>query len=472
MKNLLLFSILAALILMILACPKINNKSSSAFNCGCAKQDSSGCKTFPLGHNGFCASDTCGPNLCSFLPRDVDVVTPNGYNAFIPVCQTPFDWFSWQTFIALNWPADAHGMPIGTNINNNPDALRVWETYMEAGEIFGTQTSAKSGGLKVLSSIAKGGFDHFNGANSDQEAFTGSPLIDRNLNFALYEIRVNPVEASYIISNNLNTYNGQKSFGTVNFPSGFYPDSVGSMEIKVSWRILVPGIDNFGRYYHRQAIVSLGKADVVGGQTIDDTVTIGLIGMHIIRKVKNNGSFWIWSSFEQIDNAPDSLSLGKQGYSFYNPACTTCTLNQAPSLLPGDTAFLWSPASGKNPQYARRYAPNGYGTQVYRVYPVDVSASAVTQQWQAKLKAENSVWQYYQLIGSQWGAQQDFFGGKLVGIPLAEANTVAETYLQPYSPPFSGSCLNCHAVAKTSVGKDANFSFLLGGLTPPKRGGK
>lgn len=483
MKTYLLFFVLAAFVIVIAACPKAN-LSTMPDKCGCSQQDPlTQCKAFPNGRNGFCADSICPTRttFCSFLPYDVDVSTGVGYDEFTPVCQTPFDWFSWQTFIALNWPANPDGSAMNVSLTAAPDAPRVWEMYEGPDDIFGKQLSAK-GGLTVFGSISKAGFDHFNGGQSDLEAFTEKPLIDRNLNFVLYEVRVNPEEVKYIKNNGLNTYCGQDSFDkknkVVQFPLGSYSTKTyGAIEIKASWRILVPGTDDTSRYYKRRAIVSVDKDKVVGGQkAIYDTVWVGLIAMHIIRRVGTEGDNWIWSSFEHEDNAPlctAGCPTDTKNYTFYNPACTSCKLNQPPSLLKGDSFYLWSPAGGNNPQYARRYANNGqYGTQVGRIYPVRASTVAVTEQWHQQLKISRSVWQYYHLVGSQWASEEN--GKATVGIPLRQANTVVETYLQRLDTVsgLSGSCVSCHAIATTSTGKNANFSFLLGGLKPSDCGGK
>ena len=51
--------------------------------------------------------------------------------------QNPFDIFSWQTFVALNWPANDAGVPIGEPIGTRPDLPRVWQSYRQPGEVFG-----------------------------------------------------------------------------------------------------------------------------------------------------------------------------------------------------------------------------------------------------------------------------------------------------------------------------------------------
>lgn len=422
------------------------------------------CKAFPAGRCGTCADlngDTSA--LCPYLPLDVDAAAGTGYGALDPICQKPFDWFSWQTFVALNWPADNNGKPLPGSIGSSPNAPRVWESYFTLPEVFLLQDRNKSG-LKALTNIAKSDPNHFIGNLADDEAFPSKPLIDRNLNFVLYEVLVNDVEKTYIQSNGLTTYCGQKNFkGMVSFPAGSYEsNSTGALEIKSAWRVLLPGVDDTSRYYKRQAIITVPGSSVMGGKSINDTVLVGLIGMHIIRQVNEQNTSWVWSSFEHVDNAPDcpnnqcppNIKPGQ--YSFYNPQFPyKDSLNNQP-WQGKDPTFLWSNASqANNPQYGRRYATNGtYGTQVGRIVPIDVSATAMNAIWQQKL--QGTVWANYKLIGSQWRNTEESVGKNTVGIPTLEGNTVAETYIQS-----SASCINCHAFATTTYGQNANFSFVL-----------
>ena len=89
------------------------------------------------------AYDTIIPKLRGELPPDVtgliSSATPTENRPF-------FDYFSWQSFIALNWPAslDNRGVPINPT---SPDAFRsvnrtgedssliVWNTYREGFEL-------------------------------------------------------------------------------------------------------------------------------------------------------------------------------------------------------------------------------------------------------------------------------------------------------------------------------------------------
>src|SRR5262245_7833195 len=200
--------------------------------------------------------------LCSFLPHDVNGSFNRGYAGLVPQFQRPFDNFSWQSFLAVNWPADAAGKPLPVPIGQNPEAPRVWMSYPRPVDVFHlnipgglqAQPDACAGvgdrpGLPVFQLMAKS--DHVDPEIDSFLQATHQPLIDRNVNFSLFDVRLNSVEASYIVSQGLNTLGGQVQFKqagkTVSFPLGFYQNnttrtggSVGAVEIKTAWRLLYP----------------------------------------------------------------------------------------------------------------------------------------------------------------------------------------------------------------------------------------
>ena len=72
------------------------------------------------------------PTLSTQIPFDVTATPPFSLTSL----QQNFDDMSWQTFIALNWPALADGNPnTGVQIGQQ-DAATVWEGYRESYQIF------------------------------------------------------------------------------------------------------------------------------------------------------------------------------------------------------------------------------------------------------------------------------------------------------------------------------------------------
>lgn len=436
----------------------------------------------------FCAQNCASDSLCAYLPRtlvfDPKVFLP-GYQAVLDSAhQTPFDYFSWQTFIALNWPADANGNPTGY-IGQNPGALRVWESFSDVTSIFGDTTGlpvcvqeALRSGKRVLSATSKGDFviDPDGGfAESD-----GHALIDKNLNFVLYDLRVNSDEETYIRNNGLNTFATRQKFfekgGTISLPGGSN-DTIGAIELKASWRIIDKSRgDDPSRYLTRDAVVYVPAKNSETGQERCIPVTVGLVGLHIARKL--NGlkiDPWVWSTFEHVDNAPDQIEASAGGvtgkhYSFYNPNCVYCDINVPPAPLPSDKGNLkWA----ANPPYAAKYAKvtnydprfgnDSFGTQVMRIFPIFSTTQQINKIWQKKLAG--TVWENYQLVGTQWRTPSNGGAPYELDAPILLSNTTQETYFQAKR---IASCAFCHAMATVpfitpgdTVKKDADHSFIL-----------
>src|SRR5437879_4878712 len=58
--------------------------------------------------------------LCAHLPHDILTKLSPGYSQLAATQQRPFDNFSWQSFVALNWPADKDGHPLKDSITTHP----------------------------------------------------------------------------------------------------------------------------------------------------------------------------------------------------------------------------------------------------------------------------------------------------------------------------------------------------------------
>jgi hypothetical protein len=358
-------------------------------------------------------------------------------------------------FIALNWPASPtqNGVPDTTTVvggqevtNYYPNGLRasptVWETFKDVNDIFlpsikpPTPFSAKT--QHVL-------FD-------DTESFTSSPLNDQNGRHVYYEVRMNEVEFNYIVAHKLYNSNNQKPPFVINFPPGNNATSeVGSVHVKAAWKILNttgPGqLDNPSRFYTAQALI------YTPGRPSAFLATVGLVGMHIAHKTTSRPE-WIWSTFEQVDNAADMPAQGQpippppdppKQYSFTN---ADCQIAQCPP----------------NQQITQT---SNQPVQVLRVTPIQ-DTKMLNAQFQLALHAWNpkNVWQYYQLVSTQWpttpGNIQAFGDPR----PAFLANTVIETFFQGPSPAHPTgadpphSCMDCHGMfAQREAQKDFVFQL-------------
>ncbi len=468
----------------------------------------------------FCAAPGSDPNqLCSYLPQDSP--PQFGYTSFTCALQSQFDNYSWQTLVALNWPADTSGRPCAstsqpgcryTSITTaQASTPRVWDYFLAASEVIpsgqeyrvGSFPGAPSCGtraaapgtppVRVLTMTAKA-----DGSVVPDiiEPFTKSPLIDRNLNFTMYEILLNSTEASYIITNHLNTVAGQEAAKSIDFPCGKLPNGksggdcpgplggVGSIELKAAWRILDPakGDDPSTYFVREQDLYIPGKKSADGNPFCIQKAKLGLVALHILHKTGSQPQ-WFWSSFEHRANAPTTTDPANPAacpgptsdptrYSYYQAACPPGVC--PPNGKPADATFLWA----KKPPYALAYATaHRFGTQVVRCQPIaqnSPSSPLVDIRWLPKLGG--TVWRNYQLVGTQWAfgftgtppAPPPCFGRNTDCAPPFLLNSAQETYMQQKVSKtnlklFANGCIQCHAEA-TTVGtnpKPADFSFLL-----------
>lgn len=353
-----------------------------------------------------------------------------------------FDGFSWQSFIALNWPAALEPVPgqPGTfrpkRDNNFPNGMpdttkpisapgpRVWEGLKADYELFqeggqapsawtsydtidppcGDSTSGQT--AKVLPLLAKGGSAIPGSVNQAM----GGPLIGQNGYPVRYEIRVNKTYYDYVSgtspSNNKPLYlqaNLPKyPAAPVDFPSTTLGGSYGVIEIKAAWREFTDqewsNTDLKSRYYTTQAWV------LDPGAPKCRLANLGLVGMHIAHKVAGFRE-WVWSTFEQIDTVPCTTDEQQN-----NPA-------SCPNTIPGGYIFNngtpnpatprgYAPATSWKPFDPTKPfpvpAPASMINQVTRINAVPCLTQKVNQQVQAAAALQNTPWRFYKLINTQW----------------------------------------------------------------------
>jgi hypothetical protein len=414
--------------------------------------------------------------------------------------QTMADYykFAWQSFIALNWPALAGGRgapdtakKIGDKGADGQLLPVVWDTYKSPSELFLPNAQPPGQwndppppppayckdlqpGDMVLSMAAKdepGILSDVNQAGMPQAAKRKlrGPVVDQSLNYLRYEIRLDQSEFQYFVDNKYYNQSVQKAAvreskkfnpvktGTPPYfifpPKGNEPwvqslpayARQGSIELKAAWRILDPAKDIVERYYHVPAYVADPAA-----QTCRQ-VTVGLVGLHILRLTPKTGATWIWATFEHVDNVDVAAGAPKR------PDGTPLT----PSLNPG-------PGGNPKPPYTGGYfgtepapvlptqplpkptAPNN----ISRLTPIPSDVQAVNNQYQSMLGG--TVWQYYHLVGTLNPYVTGATDPRKYLVPHHSypdsanpayinsrdlANTSMEAYVQPIS------CVVCHAYA-------------------------
>lgn len=341
-----------------------------------------------------------------------------------------FNKFSWQAFVAIFWPLDAAGKPMPKFTDEGQSAWLGWkesfQVYRADGGVPAPWGSPRTGGglPHDTSLVSKGDFRIYlstqtpahrtiskNIADEVDQAFAGR-LFDQKGNTVVYEVLMNEAEFKYVKDNKLYNINGQHAFTSTgqiaNFPKGNYEDgTVGAIEIKLAWKILTD-TDYKDRYYQNQ------------GYIIDENTkepvprTLGLIGFHISQKTPT-GKQWVWSTFEHIDNL-DQNTTERGGKTvpihptLYDPNCEICPVNVDLYLKPtnqyvfnqGPHGNLW--VKGTDSVYA---SSNVMKTQSKRMVDIPMRVQQLNKLMQAYFKAQGSVFQYYQLIDTQYPTDQD-----------------------------------------------------------------
>lgn len=401
------------------------------------------------------------PTLSPVMPLEITAKPPFSLESL----QHDFDDFSWQSFIALNWPANADGTPnTMSTIGQKTNQPVVWLHWKESREIFLPDGVKPPGwdqsnnvpdvcksidpksipqGTIYLTQVGKTP----NVLDESGEPFTTGPLIDQNGLYTRYEILTNETMFNFILDNNLYSKKGQKQFNAdVDFTaSDSKTGQVGSIMLKASW-IKMGGKFDATNYYTTYALVYNNPEEQHGVKPACALEQVGLVGFHIAHKTTGEPQ-WIWSTFEHVANAPtqgESASLS--AYNFYDAKCTDCKVNEPP-------ARPWDPAN-----------PHTKPTQVERVIPITADAKALNASYHAALDAVvlGSVWMNYELVSTQWPTDAknptDPTG---VPAPSFLANTTLETYIQGSVKQTSSSCMACHNNAATTNGNFADFTYLL-----------
>ncbi|MEL7463047.1 MAG: hypothetical protein AAFN79_03215 [Pseudomonadota bacterium] len=397
------------------------------------------------GARSFC-TEPPHDRLCPVFPEDQpDFSRFFEYRVIADVAQDPFDEYAWQAFTALNWRDVAPGDPEGES----------WRDFARKADMFAVDHApCPSAQGAVIAGLAQ----------SD-----GHPLIDQKGDFIVYETRLNPVAAGYLREAGLTTAEGRAAFGgEVDFPRGLQGTRAASVLLKTAWRIEP---DPQAGMIEAEGLIPVPAAMSVDGVARCLDVRLGLIGMHVVAKVQSgHGDKWIWATFEHVANAPTAANAREinslyardlfpggcappataegRDYALYDPARADRRTNAPPA-----GPVLWAAT--------RPFAVTAAGapaepSQIVRCWRVFGPTEETNAAWRTELKGTPLA--KYMLVSAQWrGANPDpiFPNGEL---PRYLSNVALESYVQ--TDPM-GTCLGCHAEARTSEGASSDFTYLL-----------
>ncbi|NUQ28961.1 MAG: hypothetical protein HOQ35_10660 [Acidobacteriaceae bacterium] len=452
-----------------------------------------------------------------YSPHDTELVLK---------AQREFDILSWQAFLALNWPQQSYESPESSL--NATSGQPLWSYWVPIEKIFlpnGARPQfpwdpaqqvkdAATNGIPLT--MTKAAWRQQASASDNFQAFSG-PLVDQNGKWARYEALVDPEEYEYLYKNELYSIDGQIRFSNryvnqseVSMPLNSGDKKHGSIEIKLSWKELGPN-DDRSRFYTKRVRVELSEP-TNGGPPQYRTIDAGLVGMHIAMRTESSPE-WIWSTFEQIDNVRQNpLEHGGLSHAnFMNPALKNAPVNVLPAkngdCTNGTNCQTWYENLTTTPvQTSRVQVPLQHGLN-----PIDdkitEAVAELNKQVQALLHSQGSVFQYYELIGTQWpvhkfapayaggqGSAPESITNKTPGdvVPVFLVNTTMETYFQKGgqnagcleqddrlpdnctadSTPVTGteSCVGCHYSAGIATGwkRDMNGNpVIVNGVKQP-----
>ena len=121
--------------------------------------------------------------LCAVVPKDnTDFDASFIYLNLEKNAQNPFDILSWQTFVALNWPANEAGAPVGGQIGATPEPAARVAILPAAGRSVRTHWRGPARAARTWPQ------------QSQRIRFSnrsGKALIDRDLNYIVFDTRMN-----------------------------------------------------------------------------------------------------------------------------------------------------------------------------------------------------------------------------------------------------------------------------------------
>lgn len=380
--------------------------------------------------------------LSSKLPYDVDLAALRALSTTpdkpkppytipdenIPAAQRWFDLYAWQAFLALNWPALPSGDPDQKKTLADSATPRVWEYYVDVANVYredgappkpwsqisdgaAPKTLWMSGLAMGIPADDKELDGHFRPPLLDEslQAFTG-PMVDQNGKWVRYQVSMNKVEYDYLVETKLYNLEGQVAYtakNEVSFPVNQGTKMYGAMEIKMSWLQLGPSHDR------KRFLVRKCNVVPLTGEPFE--ADFGLVGMHISARTESSPT-WIWATFEQVDNTSaddlESNALGKPlTPNFFNVSNPAKPVNILPAKNAGPVN-QYNTATGKDdgPAVFTTWDESltTDPTQTLMVLPVPKATAALNKQVQAVLKSLGSVYQYYELIGTQWPVDPPF----------------------------------------------------------------
>lgn len=415
---------------------------------------------------------------------------------------TSEDWlrFGWDTFIAMNWPHDdASGNPgapdtssdIITSYDSPSDyPSTVWWSYngkfqlfydeitgTPSGELYpGTWSNPLSpkpmlDGHQIVGDFAKAGSLGNRLRDQLDEAFIDAPMIDADGNFILYQIFINQSYWKYVTDTgyydgskqikdvNAGTFVDMPKWGNSNDDVPYYDNiptyaQQGAMSVKVAWKQLTEDEIDSERYYTRDVYYENNTEDPndICANPDNTPITVGLVGMHILRLTPRTGSTWFWSSFEHVDNVSGTDANFNTGCDAAASGYTrrgTCI-----DAITDIHTDPWTPAYPPLPAETPANYPDGIcgpqdssaSSQIFRIQETQANlesspVQSINAEYQAALAG--TPWQYYEQLNT-----------------TQPRNVTADSDCDCFVPPIESNFINVCDMTNTSMESYSQYNFL------------
>ncbi len=389
--------------------------------------------------------------LVSFIPQNANAY-PGGNNpcvadkSWFPHSQTKepdnagfksvnncvFHQWSWQTFL---WLTQDDG-------TGNPRFM----SFVAPESLLGMTTRNPSIGGQPSST--RGPFDEYLQAGSD------AVLPDHQGRAVYYAQYVDPKWVRFVNEHQLTNPEKLRKFD----PNKSF--SIGSMELKVSWKIVEDGQDASQFFTLDTSVYKLKKENgkIVINYEETEKVKLAVVGFHI-GGVVNEHPEMIWATFEHKDNAPNvphkftpETVISKDDSTFYTGGTkyADCNVNVAntPNQKLDEKTQVLSPITQVCRQYEFGNDPINPKERIKNMEINDNNIKKLNASVLASL-ASDDVWSNYHEVGAIWFGAIDGLKPNmsletddiLTG-SLKLSNSTIETFTQTQST--ENNCFRCH----------------------------
>lgn len=382
-----------------------------------------------LAHKSWFKEPTGLPNALKRMLRTAEDF-PNANNC-------DFHQWAWKTFLVLMSPAHP----------NDPNGPRIFEGLADPDDLF-----RPDGPKQGYPGRPKGdGPDYF----LNQAGPNDNVLVDQKKQLVYFSVFLNKTYWNFVVENKY--YKLSKLESADNSDAEF---PVGTLELKVSWRVVSEGpkvyIEDAEKSYYvidakvPNYAVRNNRVVATGGTR---AVKLAMVGMHVAGVVKDNPEF-IWATFEQLDNAPNFKAKAPFPASVSLPATTGPFGGKGPWSLykvgtPSNETNIFDTSAPTAPANITRLDPWGGGPICNTTQII-----ALNKEVWAELPANRQLLKNYFEVGAIWtngvlplndaGFPPVGPSGALIGSFNADnpqaglANTTMETFTQIQN------CFYCH----------------------------